>query len=167
MHFVRRASISMNSHRNRLAAGFTLVELVGVMVLTGLLAIVLLPRFAGTGEFEAGAFRDKVVSALRYAQKSAVSHRRLVCATFTQSSVTLSIAGTNPAATCGPNTLSAPDGATDFAVTGSPLLAAGVEPIHFQPSGLVTTAAGAVTDFSINVAGVQSITVIGATGYVD
>lgn len=156
-----------NFHPGRPAAGFTLIELVGVMVLTGMLAVVLLPRFSGTGAFEAGAFRDEVASALRYAQKSAVSHRRLVCATFTQSRVTLSIAGSNPAASCGPNTLNAPDGAADFASTGSPLLTAGIGPIFFQPSGQVTTAAGAVTDFSINVAGAQAITVIGATGHVD
>lgn len=148
-------------------AGFTLAELVMVLVLVGLLSVVALPRFSGSSEFRNIAFRDEVAAALRYAQKSAVSHRRLVCAAFTASSVTLHIAATNPAAACGSSTLNSSDGKTAFAQAGRDLMANNIPTIHFQPSGVVTSAAGVVMNHVINISGASPVTVVGATGHVD
>lgn len=64
----------MQNHR-----GFTMPELVIVMVLTGILAVVAIPRMTDTGGFAARGARDYVASGLRYAQKSAVAMRRNVC----------------------------------------------------------------------------------------
>lgn len=160
-------SAGRRGNRRPASAGFTLAELVMVLVLVGLLAVVALPRFSGSSEFRNIAFRDEVAAALRYAQKSAVSHRRLVCAVFTPSSVTLHIAATNPAAACGSATLNGPDGKTAFAQAGSDLMAGGLPTLHFQPSGLVTSAAGVVMTHTVGISGASAVTVVGATGHVE
>lgn len=57
---------------NQTQAGYSLVELVVVMVVIGLLSVVAVPRFFGNSVFEERAFRDEVISALRYARNLAI-----------------------------------------------------------------------------------------------
>lgn len=151
--------------------GFTLVELIAVMIVIGILAVVALPRLDLAGEFRATAFRDKVAASLRFAQKSAVAHRRLVCASVAAGSLTLTVATAFGDTAC-PNALLGPDGASPAAVSPSVavvLSAAPAGPLYFQPSGAVTSdAAGtAPATFTITVTGQAAMTVNGATGYVN
>ena len=84
----------MRRHR-----GFTLVELVTIIVILGIIAVVAIPRF-GNAEYRSNEFSDRTLSALRYAQKSAVSHRRIVCVAFTAATVTLTMDTANNGAPC-------------------------------------------------------------------
>lgn len=56
--------------------GFTLVELVTVMVVVGVLAAFAVPRFVGRTGFESRGFYDQAQGIVRYAQKIAIAQRQ-------------------------------------------------------------------------------------------
>lgn len=58
--------------------GFTLTELVAILVILGVLAAVAIPRFIGQRGVDARAFHDQCQAVVRYAQKVAVAQRRTV-----------------------------------------------------------------------------------------
>ncbi|MFD0929259.1 Tfp pilus assembly protein FimT/FimU [Methylophilus glucosoxydans] len=58
--------------------GFTLVELVVVIALTGVMVAVAMPRFANGDIFETRGDAGLLSSTLRYAQKTAIAQRRNV-----------------------------------------------------------------------------------------
>jgi MSHA pilin protein MshC len=98
--------------------GFTLVELIVVLMLAGVLAAVAIPRF-NQSEFAARGAHDFVGSALRYAQKSAIAMRRNVCVAVGASSLAVtyaSAAGGGQACAAG-NTLNNPATGQAFAST--------------------------------------------------
>ena len=65
-----------------LESGFTLVELVSVMILIGILAVFAMPRFFDNTFSERG-FHDGVKAAVQHARRTAVASRRFVCVTVT------------------------------------------------------------------------------------
>jgi MSHA pilin protein MshC len=56
--------------------GFTLVELVALIVLLGILSAVILPKFSGRSGFAEQALADQLVASLRYAQQRAMYDQR-------------------------------------------------------------------------------------------
>lgn len=54
--------------------GFTIIELVTVIILLGVLTVVVIPKFDGTSSYEAYTFRDQLISALRLTQQRAMQN---------------------------------------------------------------------------------------------
>jgi len=52
--------------------GFTLIELVVILLVLGILAVVALPKFFNLSDYQERAAYDEVAGAVRYAQKLAV-----------------------------------------------------------------------------------------------
>lgn len=147
--------------------GFTLVELVAVMVITGIIASIAAPRFIGVDAFDARGSYGTLVSALRYAQKTAIAQRttvyanvntitRIVCLGYTVDCATAVI---DPAT----------QAAYSKTLSNNVTITASTSPIGFD--GLGRPVPNAVATFTIQNAVVPSestrtITIEAETGYV-
>ena len=153
-------------HRQR---GFTLAELIAVLLLAGILAATVVPKMQGALSYRDDGWHDQLVAALHYAHKSAVSHRRLVCATLAAGGLTLTVASPNPAAACNA-ALPGLDGQALAADSkgGAAASISPAGPLYFQPSGRVTVAAGvSAATRTISINGQAAIVVVGETGHVE
>ncbi len=93
--------------------GFTLVELITVIVLMGVLAAIALPRFSERTEFDARGFFDQTVSTLRYAQKTAIAQRRDVFVQIDQSTGNICLTYVAVDANCTSNVNTSPNAVLD------------------------------------------------------
>ncbi|MFD2452587.1 pilus assembly FimT family protein [Ideonella paludis] len=120
--------------------GFTLMEMIVVIVISGALAAVVLPKFDVALQAGDRAYADTVKAGLRYARSIAVGHRRLVCAEFDASSrLIIKIAATNPATVCtvgidGNEVFAAPPAGVTVSWSSG-----GTGMVFFQPNGRVTS----------------------------
>ena len=156
--------------------GFTLIELVVVIIMVGILAVVVLPKM-NTNDFAQHAFHSGVKTLLQHARRTAVASRRYECVTITggtvlaltrdpgipegKASISCSAYVSLPnqdAACTATNQVCAPAG---IAVTGTSSLI-------FDPLGRLVTAPGvvALTAATLNIDGEPAITVAPETGYV-
>ena len=146
--------------------GFTLIELIMVIILVGILAVVAVPRL-NTSDFQARGFHDETLALLRYAQKTAIAQRRTVCVAFASNSATLNIA-TNAGDTLCASNLSGPKGEipATVAANGS-TIAYKVTPTDFSFNGLGQPSNGQTIQVANNSVGINpTITVEATTGYV-
>lgn len=137
-------------------SGFTVVELITVIVLVGILAAVAAPRFFDRGIFDSRGFHDQAIAALRYAQKSAIAQHRFVCVAITANNITLTQGATNA---CG-SPLADPSGAASYSISAPSDVTIGAASFSFDSLGTPSAAQ------SIAVSGAATITVERETGYV-
>lgn len=149
------------------AKGFTLIELVMVMVMLGVLAVFAAPRMFNRNDFEARGFHDQTLGVLRFAQKTAIAQRRAVCVAFTANSVTLAIANAEAKTTCDDPL----NGPTGLATLTAPPNVSYVLPVpgafRFDGLGQPLTGASTPAPRTINVVNAtRTINVEADTGYV-
>lgn len=144
------------------------------MVVIGVVSAVAVPYLSsGNQVYRDLGFYNDTRTILRYAQKSAIANRRIVCVAFTDVSVTLTFASASGAAACD-TPLPDPVNANPYtANSGSGAVFAPVPAgFNFSPSGQPivpgtglpgTLAPTQTISFS---GGVQNITVNADTGYV-
>ena len=94
---------------SRLPRGFTIVELVAVMVVMGILAAFAAPRFFERKGFDARSFTDQTRGMLQYGQKLAIAQGRAVFVRLNGSSVALCYGNEN----CDAGNLVAPPAGTN------------------------------------------------------
>lgn len=139
--------------------GFTLVELIMTMVIIGILAAVVAPRFFDNNVFQSRGFADQVQASLRYAQKVAIAQHRFVCVAFSSTSITLSTGATTA---CG-TPLASPSGDPSYVVNAPSGVAFTALPTGFSFDALGRPS----TAQTLAIAGaVNSITIESETGYV-
>ncbi|MCW8859459.1 MAG: prepilin-type N-terminal cleavage/methylation domain-containing protein [Deltaproteobacteria bacterium] len=137
--------------------GFTLVELVVVILLLGVLAAVATPKFFNLDDYRTRAAYDEVAGALRYAQKLAVASGCEVQVILSGNSYTLQQHSTD----CASGTFST---ITNHPVTSNTI--SGVS-ISSTPGSFIFDAMGRSSSaVTVNI-GSSSFNLIAETGYVD
>lgn len=146
--------------------GFTLIELVVIILTLGILAVYAIPRVFDLDSYRTRAAYDEVAGAVRYAQKLAVASGCEVQVVISANGYALQqrpgpvVAGSN----CPDPTVAFAD-ILDHPVTNNNLAPVALAP---APQSLIFNAMGrSDTDTAITVGGSEVITIIAETGYVD
>jgi MSHA pilin protein MshC len=144
--------------------GFTLIELIMVIVILGVLAVFAAPRIINSDDFNARGFHDETLSLLRFAQKTAVAQRRTVCVTLADAGVSMYMDTSTP-----------PDGACDASpAVALPNTPRGGKGLTAKVDGTVVTAfqftslgsTNQAANVDITITNSSAITVETGTGYV-
>ncbi len=154
----RKRNVDVSSRAS--GRGFTLTELVVVIMVLGALAVVALPRFADQTDFTVQGTVDQAASALRYAQKAAIAARSDVLVTFGANGFTACFAS---GGSCTANVVD-PTRGTQLGVSGDASVTVGGASFSFDALGRPSTGATAVT---VSGGGMtRTVTVEAETGYV-
>jgi len=162
-------------YSTQLAGGFTLIELILVLVLVGVLGAFAAPKLWDQETFNSRGFYDETRALLRYAQKAAIAQRRTVCVVFTPpaapTSVSLTMASAAAATNCSSATaLTGPNGEAPAIVSarGAAVMSAAPAVLNFNGLGQpIDNAGAALATQAITVTNAPAnITVQAVTGYV-
>lgn len=144
--------------------GFTLVELIMVLIILGVLAAFAAPRLFDRQNFTSRGFHDETLAILRYAQKTAIAQRRAVCVNLASTGISLRMFVANPApASCAAaSAAQAPVLNPPFTPQGGTGLSATPAAFQFTPLGSTDQTAA----IAITITDSTPITVEAGTGYV-
>jgi MSHA pilin protein MshC len=161
-------------HRRQRLSGFSMIELITVMIVIGILGVTVLPRFSQVLVYYEAGYRDKVKATLEYARKSAVAQRRYSCVSRVGNDLLLTIDQGIPEAYVGGCPATALWLPADDSDCNPPALVpdricarpgvtlAGPVTIVFSPLGAPSAAAV----YTVTGGAVQTITVEAETGHV-
>lgn len=144
--------------------GFTLIELITIMILVGIIAVVALPRMSLLGGWNEIGYRDRVKATLEYARKSAVAQRRVVRVIIAASGLTVEAQQQTPEGegTAGWRALTLPgSNGNSFAAPGGVSLTPANDAVTFNALGQPDAA----KSYTVS-GGVGTITVEAETGHV-
>jgi MSHA pilin protein MshC len=153
--------------------GFTLIELIVTLVLIGILAIFVAPKFAGLSAVRERADYDKVLSAITYARKAAIAKRRYACVSLASTAITLTIDSNPPESTATPfggtcpfaTALNLPSKDAECSASNQTCLK--YSTVSSAPAAFQFDALGrASATVTVTISGFSPITVEAETGYV-
>jgi MSHA pilin protein MshC len=164
--------------------GFTMVELIVVTMLVAILSAVAYPKLDSALSMRNDSFKEGLVAGLRYAARTAVAQRRLVCATVSNTQLALRIANANVSGTTmscdtdllGPgvgNVFVVSDNASSQVTMTQTLNGVSSSysgAIYFQPDGRATASAagGALGTLLVSPSGASgTVMVIGESAHVE
>ena len=149
----------MNRPARALFAGFTMIELVVVMVIAGILAVFAISRI-NTRSFDTEGFANRAAAMVRYAQKLAISQRRTVVVVTTAgppSNIRLCYTDSICA-----SAVREPPGTNAFSYDAPAGISLTAATISFNALGRP----GAAATISVTGDGTKTITIAAETGYV-
>ncbi|MBY0572431.1 MAG: prepilin-type N-terminal cleavage/methylation domain-containing protein [Undibacterium sp.] len=147
--------------------GFTMMELIMVIVIFGILSAIVAPRFANRVDFESVGFFDQTQNMIRYAQKLAIAQRRNVWVQISATSICLAYDGATPDCSTAPLVLE-PNGSVVYSMTAPNGVTFGAATsFSFSPLGrLATDPSVSIQVLQTGVGTTGTIVVEGVTGYV-
>ncbi len=155
--------------RDRLR-GFTLVELVMVLIIVSALAVFALPKTVDVATFQLSSYCDKIQSATAFANRLALAQRRPVTVTFGNTGVSIAYASggsislpVNDPSTGAPYALGCPSGYSPCISNG----AGSTVTFNAANSGTSSTSSGAAFQVTVFGSGfTQNFTIEATTGFV-
>jgi len=156
----------MTIQRTRHTNGFTVIELVMVLIVLGVISVFVAPRL-NSKDFEVRGFHDETLALMRYAQKTAIAQRRTVCVTFGPGSASLTIVAVAGSTACPGSGFAGPRGEIPASVSARSGVAYVVQPGDFSFDGLGQPSAARTFEVAGNGTPLgRTITVEATTGYV-
>lgn len=146
-------------HASITKSGFTLVELVVVILLIGVLSISIAPRFFGVAAYENRKATDELLSAIRYSQQMAMNRGGNIELVLTANDFTVQLSG-------GGN-LRSPDGIIPYRKNFPDNITLTPDTLRFNSMGQPVTAAGIplTVNTLLSINGINAITIRSNTGY--
>lgn len=156
----------------RFVSGFTMVELVVTMVIVGILAAVVMPKFSAQNDTDFAGYAHQLRAVFRYTQKVAVAQRRQTIVGYSQTAATICSEPRSASPSC-PATFAEVDctvsGRSPVDLPGGAIRSG---PTNVSASGVVCfnargEAYGGPLAINLDGAGAAEITIVAETGYVN